>query len=350
MAAVTSGTLSAEEKAKAIVEIQKQQAKEQWQQGPGAVAAAASQPGGMAAGQITKMSDEQSNKMAGYLEGTHNLQNLHTLFDQMATNTVGAGGAIRSGLGLLTPLTNISSPQARTYHAYVESSLIPLAKGLMGDAATTAGRPDVSAKMEEALPTNGDNQQTGGQKSFMMLDRNINNLKTERDIMRQKGIDTSPIDGQILDAQKYYDSPEVQKYNPLKTQPVVQAGTSDQANATVANVNSGANAGVQAPSVAGNQSGSTLNSQPQAAQQPTQPAQAAPTPSLEEQHQQAVEAAKNFYPQEALHIGTGVSKAAGAVSGVVGSGIGWLQSLLPENWNPDAFQSGPPSQGTTGSY
>ena len=269
-AAVTSGTLSAEEKAKAIVEIQKQQAQKQWEQGPGAVAAAASQPGGVAAGQIAKMSDEQSNKMAAYLEGTHNLQNLYTLFNQMATNTIGAGGTIKSGFGLATPLTNITSPEARTYHAYVESSLIPLAKGLMGDAATTAGRPDVSAKMEEALPTNVDNLQSGGQKIFMMLDRNIDNLKTERDIMRKKGVDTSPIDSQILDAQHYYESPEVQKYNPLNNQPVVQAGTSDQANATVANLNAGANAGVQVQPtpVPGNQSASTLNSQPLPAQQP----------------------------------------------------------------------------------
>jgi hypothetical protein len=326
-----------EEQAKALVEAQKQQAEQQWGQGASAVAAAKAQPGGIAAGQVSKMSDEQSAKMAAYIEGGHNLQNLHQLFDQMAKKTwVGAGSEFQSGLGLLTHLGNITSPEARLYNAYAESSVIPLAKGLMGDAATTAGRPDVSAKMLDAMPNPGDNIQSGGAKVYMMLDRNINNLQTERDIMRRKGIDTSPIDSQIVDLQSYVNQPEVQKYNPLKN-PVVQVGVSDEATA---NLNAGANAGVQMPqaSIPGAGSynfgqGGSVNDVGQ--QSPaSKPFFAPPSPSGPPP-QTAPAAAKPFFER-------------GPQSQKPPAALQWLQALLPQNWDPRALtpqSEGPQSEG-----
>jgi hypothetical protein len=320
-----------EEKAKALVEIQKQQAETQWGQGAAAVAAAQAQPGGIAAGQVSKMTDEQTDKFASYLEGAHNIQNLHALFDAMARNTAGAGGALKSGLGLLTPITQLTSPEARTYHAYAESSVIPLAKGLMGDAATTAGRPDVSAKMLDAMPGNVDNLQSGGQKVFMMLDRNLDNLKTQRDLLRGKGIDTSAVDSKIMDVQRYFDSPDVQKYNPLKN-PVVQLGTSDQANATTAIVNAGASAGVQAPQT------SLPGASPSGSfQQPAPPVAGQPQvqPSVTQQHEQALQAAQQIGQTEPGYLGSKVSRVGRKIGGAAVNAADWLGSLLPENWaNP----------------
>lgn len=348
-----------EEQQKALVEVQKQQAEQQWGQGASAVAAAQAQPGGIVAGKVSAMTDEQSNKFASYLEGGHNIQNLADLFDQMANSGgVGQGGVLHSGLGLLTPIGNLTSPQARIYHAYAESSVIPLAKGLMGDAATTAGRPDVSAKMLDAMPNAQDNVQSGGQKIYMMLDRNINNLQTERDLLRKRGVDTSPVDSQILDLQSYINRPSIAKYNPKTQQPVVQVGTSDQANATTANVNAGANAGVQAPQAvpgAGTynfgQGGSANDVTPQAGQ-PT-PQQVAASAQRDQQFQQRTTAVNktlgNQFNRSIQDTGTQLQAVGGAVS----NARQWLANLLPENWDANSFQSQqqpPNSQGTTGSW
>lgn len=222
--------------------------KKQAEQGPSAVAEAARRgalPGqtGGTTGLISAPDTQQKKDWPAYIEGFHNLQDLHKLFDSMATNTAGAGGPGQSLLGLTTKLTDITSPQARVYHAYVESSLIPLAKSIMGDAATTAGKETVQGTMIEALPTNVDTIQTGGQKMFMFYKRALDKVQTERDFARKNGVDTSSIDSDLNDFHSFFNSPEVQKYNPLTAQPLVQGGTSDTAKATTQNVAQGALAG-----------------------------------------------------------------------------------------------------------
>ena len=236
------------EEQKARLAAQTELLKKQAEQGPSAVAEAARQralPGqtGGTTGLISAPSPQQQKDWSAYTEGFNNLKDLHTLFDAMATKTVGAGSAVGSLAGFTTKLTDLTSPEARVYHAYVDSSLIPLAKSIMGDAAVTAGKETVQGAMTEALPTNVDNLQTGGAKMYMFYKRALDKFQTERNMARQNGVDTSSIDTTLNDFRSFFDSPRVQKYNPLNAQPLVQGGTSPQAQATVSNVQAGALAG-----------------------------------------------------------------------------------------------------------
>jgi hypothetical protein len=221
-----------EEAQRAQIQIQKELTQKQLEQGQSAVAEAArrgalpGQPGGGVPGVVSRPSEAQQKAFDSYTEGFHNLQDLHTLFDNMATKTVGAGGPFQSLAGATTRLTDLTSPEARVYHAYVDSSLIPLAKSIMGDAATTAGKETVQSAMTEALPTNVDTLQTGGQKIFMFYKRALDKMQIERDSARQNGVDTSSIDTALNDFHSFFNSNAVQKYNPL--QPLVQSGVSAQ--------------------------------------------------------------------------------------------------------------------------
>jgi hypothetical protein len=266
-AAITSGTLAAEEQTRAKVELAKQQAQQQWAQGPSAVAAAAAQPGGFASGQIKGMDRPDQKDFAGYIGAFHTIKNLHGLFQNMVDKTVGAGGELHSLLGLTTPIVNMTSDEARTYRAYAESSLVPLAKGVMGDAATSAAKDKIQENMLSGLPGITDNLASGGHKIYALLDRNYNEMKTQRDILHGNGVDTSSIDSQILDAQDYMQRPEVQALNPFRKEAPVQQGVSDQSKAVMDNVNAGANAGIDTQPLG---TGWSMGGQPAPQQPPPQ--------------------------------------------------------------------------------
>ena len=335
-AAVTSGTLSAEEKTRAAVDIAKQQAQEQWKQGPSAAAVAAAQPGGIGAGEVKALDPSDRKDFAGYFGAFDTIKNLHDLFHQMVQKTPGAGSAVWSLAGLTTPIANLASDEARTYHAYAESSLVPLAKGVMGDAATSAAKDKIQANMLSGLPTITDSLASGGHKIYTLLDRNLNEMQTQRDLLRGNGFDTSSIDTKLVDAQNYMKRPEVQMYNPFKGgQPIVQSGTSDQANA---NLNAGANAGVQVPSAGFHPTGPMPGQIPEL---PSAQAWAGP-PSLEQQHQQAVQAAQQVQQNvvgEVQRVPGDVTRLGQAAVKAPGAALSWLQSVMPENWPQQAWET-----------
>jgi|SRR5215469_13540243 len=254
------------EEQKAQIAAKKELLETQAKEGPSATAAAAAGgnlPGGSGTTGIIKAPTPQQQKdWSAYTEGFHNLQDLHALFNSMATKTVGAGGPGQSLAGLATKLTDLTSPEARVYHAYVDSSLIPLAKSIMGDAASTAGKETVQGAMTEALPTNVDTLATGGQKMYMFYKRALDKLQTERDMARRNGTDTSSIDTALNDFHSFMDRPEVKQYNPLSSnQPLVIAGNSDQTRKTTQNVQQGAMDGTNPP-VGTGQSYPTISSNP----------------------------------------------------------------------------------------
>jgi hypothetical protein len=279
-AAIASGTLSAEEKTRALVALQKEQAQQQWAQGPSAVAVAGSQPGGFAAGQVKAMDRPDQKDFAGYIGAFHTIKNLHGLFQNMVEKTgFGAGGVGKSLLGMTTPIMNLTNDEARTYRAYAESSLVPLAKGVMGDAATSAAKDKIQENMLSGLPTITDDLVSGGHKIYALLDRNFNEMKTQRDLLHGNGIDTSSIDSQILDAKDYMDRPEVQALNPFRKEAPVKQGVSDQSKAVMDNLNVGANAGIDTqPLGTGWSMGGQPAPQQPPPQQPDQSQQSPPQP------------------------------------------------------------------------
>jgi hypothetical protein len=209
----------------------------QIEQGPSATAEALrrgafpGQKDGGVTGTIKAPSEQQQKDWASYTEGFHTLQDMHILFDKMATKTVGAGGPAQSLAGATTKLIDLTSPEARVFHSYKESSLIPVAKSVFGDAATTAGRENVQNAMSDALPGPADTLQTGGQKMYTYYKRALDKLETERKMAHDNDINTVSIDGTINDFREFLNRPDVKKYDPTQAQPLVASGTSAQTQA-----------------------------------------------------------------------------------------------------------------------
>jgi hypothetical protein len=249
---------------------------------------------------------------------------------------------VTSLAGLTTPIANLTSDAARTYHAYAESSLVPLAKGVMGDAATSAAKDRIQTNLLSGLPTISDSLASGGHKIYTLLDRNLNEMQTQRDLLRGNGYDTTSLDTKILDAQNYMKRPEVQMYNPFKRDAIVQSGTSDQANAAIANVNAGANAGVQV--------------QNQAVQQPAgQPGPyttgyTPPQPNFAQQSIGANVGAAGTALQHAAQFPGMLLQGVQTGQKAVGNVWQAVQSVMPENWPEQSFQQPRPWETTSNQF
>lgn len=347
-AAVQSGVLSAEEQTKADIERAKQQQEEQFRQGPSAVAAAAEQEKqGGGKGLVTKLSDTDLARLDGLATGYDTATNLHNYFDQMATKTVGAGGVIKSGVLAKITHPDLTSPEYRNFNANLESSIVPLGRGVFGDAAVAATKENIQMQMKEMLPNPSDTGLSGGQKVYMLKQRIMQNLQTLRDDRVAAGYDTTPIDRQIARVNSDMTSTRMTALNPLKTEPVVQSGTSSVGTATMdTQLIKSANAQQNVPT--GYVGGGVL---PQASQQPQAPAltQAQPPPSgplwspstLRGTQEAAATQTAQALPGQVLGAVQNVAQGPTPISPQqVGQGIGgafnWLKGLLPENWNPGA--------------
>jgi hypothetical protein len=228
--AVQAGVLSAEEQVRTEAEIKKQQQLEQFRQGPSA-AALAEQQGGK--GLVAKLPETDLARLDGLVSGYDTASNLHNYFDQMAQKTVGAGGVLKSGMLGTIARPELTSPEYRNFNAYLESSIVPLGRGVFGDAAVAATKENIQAQMKDMLPNPTDNPLSGGNKIYMLKDRIMQNLQTLRDDRAAAGFDTTPIDRQIGRINSDLRSDRMTSLNPLKTQPVVQTGTSNVATATM---------------------------------------------------------------------------------------------------------------------
>jgi hypothetical protein len=75
----------------------------------------------------------------------------------------------------------------------------------------------------------------------------LDKMQTERDMARKNGVDTGSIDTTLNDFHSFFNSPDVQQYNPLKSQPLIQSGNSPEARTAMSQVQATANAGTNAP-------------------------------------------------------------------------------------------------------
>ena len=93
----------------------------------------------------------------------------------MIKNTFGSGSILNVGQGV----AGATSPQARIFNSVLDSSLVPLARGVFGDTGATAGKDLIQAQMKDALPNITDNENSGGQKVYMLKKRIRDNLETQ---------------------------------------------------------------------------------------------------------------------------------------------------------------------------
>jgi hypothetical protein len=244
--------VSAQAKETAKVEQAKQEQEEQFRQGPSAVAKAAQQGN---TGLVQKLPDADVSKLDGYAGAYETVNNLHSYFKNAIQNAPGTGGVLRGTIGGFFTQPNLTSPQARAFNAYLEGSISPIARGVLGDVPVSATKENIMERLgNKVLPDiSSDNDASGGQRIFMLKQRIMQNLQDFRDDRANNGFDTTAIDRQIGKFNSDFMSSATQKYNPLAGggQPLVQTGTSAQANATTASVNAGANAGITQPNATG---------------------------------------------------------------------------------------------------
>ena len=177
---------------------------------------------------IKALPTTELDKATGFVNGYKNVTDLHSAFNGMIQNAPGTGGVLKSGvLGLVTQ-PGMTSPQTRVFNSVLDSSLVPLARGVFGDTGATAGKELIQAQLKDALPNASDNEMSGGQKVYMLKKRIFDNLQTQRDLLAGR-YDTSVLDAQIAGMNK--DLKGLDQYNPLKAPgAVVQTSLSPQAN------------------------------------------------------------------------------------------------------------------------
>ena len=187
---------------------------------------------------IKALPTTESDKAAGFINGYKTATNLHQSFENMRTKTFGASGNIMSTIAGVVAPPSLTSPEAINYNALVDSSLVPLAKGVYGDAGTTAGKETIQSKMMDSLPQRGNSELVGGQKIYNLKRQIIDNLETQRAVLAGH-YDTSSIDTAL--AGMHADLKSMGKFNPVGDQTaVVQSGLSPQGTA---HINSAAGAG-----------------------------------------------------------------------------------------------------------
>jgi hypothetical protein len=237
--------VSAQARETARVAQEKEEAQKQWEQGPGAVATAKAQGG---TGLVQRLPDADVEKLDGYSTAYDTVSGLHDYFKNAIQTTPGAGGVLRSAVGGFFTQPALTSPSYRAFNAYSEGSISPIARGVLGDVPVAATKENIMERLgHNVMPdVNSDNDQSGGQKIFLLKQRIMQNLQAFRDDRANNGLDTTAIDKQIGRLNSDYLSPATQNYNPLAkgSQPLVGTGTSDQAKATTAVTNAGANAGI----------------------------------------------------------------------------------------------------------
>jgi len=311
--------------------------------------------------EIQKLGGDDLAKLDAMTNGYDAVNNLGGYFNKMMEKPhLGVGGQIKSLGGAMHVFADATSPEALAFSRAADAALVPIGRGVMGE---TGASPTKESMIELAktttMPRIQDSDITGNQGVFQLKQRIMQNLQNLRDNRANNHFDTTAIDKAIAKYNSNFMSPDVQKYNPLlkTSNPLVQSGNSDQANAAIANATTGANAGVQVQQPQGQAGAYTT---------PPSYTPPAPPPSVLEQHRLAAEEAQRIsqnvsteipqIPGQAVQTGKQIIQAGQQVGRTVGQGINmlsqtpgeetkaagtaleWLRSVMPENWPQQAYQ------------
>jgi hypothetical protein len=187
-------------------------------------------------GEIQRPPDADIARVNGFEQGYQTVQKLQGYHGDMAAEKYGGGGIVKSmlpGIGALDQPT-------KDFNAYLESSIVPLGRGVFGDAATAATKESIQANMRDMLPNTADNVMSAGHKVYMLKDRIMQNLITDRNNAEAAHKDTTLWDKAIGRLSSDYTSDATRQYAPTfakqgQQQPnmIVQNGVSTPATANM---------------------------------------------------------------------------------------------------------------------
>jgi hypothetical protein len=290
---------------------------------------------------VKRMTPEQLKDASGLMTAPDAIMQLYNLH-QDANNVPGYGKAI---IGPATnPLYNATDPRVRVYNSAREGAMVSLARGLMEDTGQVAGKESSQAQMREMMPNDADDRTMGGIKTVSMLQTTLEKMGQRIRGLRSDNYDAGPLQDvytrtynqykglvEIVGTQAQQQHPaaspdeifggqqqQFQTQGPQPIQPVVKAGVSTQSQSTIDSVNAAA---------AGQTAQQPQNVPMSNVEGPFTLPQETPAPQTQQD-------TRAQHMQQAQQI---PGQVAGAVSGAVGKGVNWLQSLLPENWDPSSF-------------
>jgi hypothetical protein len=300
--------------------------------------------------EIHALPDADVAKLDAITNGYDAVNNLQQYFNKMMEKPhLGVGGQIKSLGGTMHVFADATSPEALAFSRAADAALVPIGRGVMGETGASPTKESmIDLAKTTTMPRIQDSDITGNQGSFQLKQRIMQNLYNMR-ANRLGHFDTTSIDRAIAKYGADFNSPDVQKYNPLlkTSNPLVQVGSSDQANAAIANVTTGANAGVQVQNQTVQQpAGQAGAYTTPPGYTPPQP----PQPSYGRQSGQAVGAAAGGALKTAGSVIGGGLTSTGELSSGLGTTLNWLGGLLPENWPQQSFQQPRPWETTSNQF
>ena len=218
---------------------------EQLKQGPSAASQSAAQGGAF----IERESKDYGDKISAIgvdLDGIDRLSKLH---DQMtASAPLETGGIFKSWLGHSREVAINTSPDARNYFQLADLLTPTFGKGIQGDLPAATTKANIIEMMDKnVIPNEIDNSQSAHNKWFNLYNQAFDVASKLRDQMKTQGQDTSRINDMLVDGGKWLKTHS--DWDPVRSQPLVQTGTSPQNNQIVNTVN--AAIGAQTPGQAG---------------------------------------------------------------------------------------------------
>jgi len=206
---------------------------EQWKEGPSAVRAALSQPGGLAGGKIAAEPKEAGDKISAIAVDFDGLNRLAQLHDQMTANApLETGGILKSWLGHSREAAINTSSDARNYFQLADLLTPTFGKGIQGDLPAATTKANIIEMMDKnVIPNEIDNAPSAHNKFFNLYNQAYDVLSKTRDQMKVAGQDTSRINDLLVDGGNWLKAHS--GWDPVRSQPLVQPGTSPQNNQIV---------------------------------------------------------------------------------------------------------------------
>lgn len=252
--------LSVEEQEKAAVAEQQKQ----FEQGPGAAATAAAQTAAGRPGLISDLPQADREKLDMLTHGYDAVNDLSSSFNYMMSGKpkvdadghsvnppLGVGGQFQSLGGHARWFADASSASALNFDRQREATMIPIARAVLGEVgATPTKQAMVEMALSMGLPRIQDDEETGNNQIYNYKKSILEQLQTMHN-NRVGRFDTSAIDSAIANLHSDFDAPTTQHWNPIQSTKGIAYGTSQPADATMNNVNSGALKGSVLPQPAG---------------------------------------------------------------------------------------------------
>jgi hypothetical protein len=177
---------------------------------------------------IQRPTDQDADRVNAFVNGyttADQLQKYHAAWQ--------GGGTAKQ---LLDPVYRMGSREYKDYQAYLEGSITPLGRGVFGDSAQGATKELIQEGLKKMLINDSDDIQQGGDKTWMVKNRIINNLYTDRATAIANHKDPAIWDSAIGRVGADWHSDDTQQYHPgwydpNRDTPIVQVGNSFQARA-----------------------------------------------------------------------------------------------------------------------